>query len=524
MVASFTRAAATEIAGRGITVIENQVGTLHSLCFHALGCPELVAGRIKEWNEAHPKDKLEFEPSDTGCIAGDEPLAKENNGMQRYLDMQVYRAKLKPYRTWPPDVRGFKKRWDAFKEDLGLMDFTDLIETATRECPLAPGNPSVMFLDEAQDFSPLQFKLVRSWGQGMDWFVLVGDDDQLLYSFAGCTPETFFNPPVPDDQKTVLSQSYRVPKLVHDCAQDIIGRVKNREPKQYAPRMENGETVRGEVWRMAEDDSSKMPVRAVELALMLNRQGKTCMFLASCAYMLNNLKKELRARGIPFHNPYRLTQGDWNPLTVGRGISTAEVIASFMDRGEDGPYWDVLQLLGWAPYIKAGQGGLVHGQGKKVLAVLKTAVKEAAQGLHTTREVLAQVLSEEAIAPALARDLTWFKEHLLKQRRDRAGYPLKIMEAYGVEALRREPGVIIGTIHSVKGGQADVVFLFPDLPPSVDYLGSQSAREAAYRQFYVGITRAREALFLMTRPRGCVGYVGFKPFPRFQRHKSQYFG
>jgi len=58
--------------------------------------------------------------------------------------------------------------------------------------------------------------------------------------------------------------------------------------------------------------------------------------------------------------------------------------------------------------------------------------------------------------------------------------------------------VIVGTIHSVKGGQADVVFLFPDLSPAGDaaYQRHGAQRDSVIRLFYVGMTRARHTLYV----------------------------
>jgi superfamily I DNA/RNA helicase len=56
----------------------------------------------------------------------------------------------------------------------------------------------------------------------------------------------------------------------------------------------------------------------------------------------------------------------------------------------------------------------------------------------------------------------------------------------------------VGTIHSVKGGEADVVYLFPDLSQAgaAQYASMGTARDAVIRQFYVGATRAREKLYV----------------------------
>ena len=61
-----------------------------------------------------------------------------------------------------------------------------------------------------------------------------------------------------------------------------------------------------------------------------------------------------------------------------------------------------------------------------------------------------------------------------------------------------KPNVIIGTIYSVKGAQADVVYLAPDLSRAgmVEWSAPGERRDGVVRQMYVGMTRARESLIL----------------------------
>ena len=68
-------------------------------------------------------------------------------------------------------------------------------------------------------------------------------------------------------------------------------------------------------------------------------------------------------------------------------------------------------------------------------------------------------------------------------------------------ALLEQPRVVVGTIHSVKGGQADVVYLFPDLSQAgaAQYERSGPPCDSVIRLFYVGVTRAREALYICQR-------------------------
>ena len=68
------------------------------------------------------------------------------------------------------------------------IDFTDLLEVAVRDLKVAPGDPSVIFVDEAQDLSPLQLKLLRQWGKHAEYLMMAMDDDQTVYGFAGADP------------------------------------------------------------------------------------------------------------------------------------------------------------------------------------------------------------------------------------------------------------------------------------------------------------------------------------------------
>ena len=54
VVASFTRTAATEIAGRGLPIDESQVGTLHSLAYRSIGRPPVADEAVPDWNREHP--------------------------------------------------------------------------------------------------------------------------------------------------------------------------------------------------------------------------------------------------------------------------------------------------------------------------------------------------------------------------------------------------------------------------------------------------------------------------------------
>jgi len=504
VVTSFSRAAAREVSnkksrdtGETIPVNPEHVGTTHSLCYHALGRPELVIKHIPEWNDRFPRYYIP--PASLGAMdEGIKDNKESTMGNQpNYLHItDIYRAKMQPMDTWDRPSIEFMKEWSKFKKKKLIMDFTDLIEVCRDKHPYAPGSPSVIFVDEAQDFTKLQLSLVRSWGASAKWIVLVGDDDQCLYSFTGCDPMSLIHPKIPDKHKTVLSQSYRIPRAVHQKAMSIIKNVRTREPKEYKPKDLDG------IVRMSMANF-RAPETAIVEAEAYAKQGKTVMFLSTCDYMLNVLKKRLRERSLPFHNPYRMKRGDWNPLKSNMtGTSAKDLIINFSDHGMDDNYWNIPQFIKWAKFLKVGDEGLIRKVGKKAIKQLEQAVEENLPGLHTCREVLPQILSPVAVQKALDRNLNWLYDNLIGRRQTTMTYPISVYDRHGLDALSQTPKIIIGTIHSVKGGEADIVYLFPDISSAAEEEATTiTGMDAIYRMFYVGITRAKEEL-IIAQPMG----------------------
>ncbi len=485
IVSSFTRAAAAELAGRDLPLDRAQIGTLHAHCYRALGFPELTAKHVDEWNADHPHLALSEGSSDL-----DEPGTEhkhEGPGDEDSETYHRYRSMLRPPDLWPLHIQAFAREWEQWKNDCNFLDFTDLLEVAHQDVHEAPGKPSIGFFDEVQDFTPLQLALVRKWGVAMDYIVLAGDDDQAIYEWLGATPSAFLFPDVPAEHKRVLSQSYRVPRAIHEVAQRWIVDVAQREPKDYEPRDEDGAV------RENFSITWKEPEALIADAGQYLADGKSVMVLASCDYMLRPLVAVLRGEGIPFHNPYRRRRGDWNPLHPAKGISSAERLLSYLRPvvdiwGEEAREWNPEDLRRWLDVIEA-KGVLKHGA-KTRLETVTTA--EPLAWLHG----LEPYFEDDAALDAIDCSFDWFESHLKGTSEKRMAFPLAVARNLGGVKLRERPQFIVGTIHSVKGGEADVVYLFPDLSRAgmESYESGSDGEDAVRRLFYVAMTRARETL------------------------------
>lgn len=482
VVGSFTVAAAQEIAGRGLPIDKRQVGTLHALAYRSIDHPPVAVERLSEWNLAYPALRMSdgYKPGDDGTGDVMSGAACEGDALMQQAD--TLRARMVPAAHWPARVRRFSELWNEWKSNEGVVDFTDMIELAM-EKDHAPGNPLVGFFDEFQDFTPLEIALVRHWAKSMDRLVVAGDDDQCLYSFKGASADAFLDPPVSQDNKRLLSQSYRVPYSVHAAAQAWVERLSRREPKDYTPRDAHGVVRNSSLrWKYPED-----------LVHDLQRQlemGRTAMILATCGYMLDPVKHRLKEVGIPFHNPYR-PRGDWNPLSPGRGVASAERLLAYLvidERvfGELSRLWTGQDVKRWTAVIKKkgvfrrGAGGMIGGLPDRELSY----------------EEVEQLFDDPAIcARAVEPDLEWFSRNLLSGSKVAMEYPIKIARNRPMDLIDT-PRVVIGSIHSVKGGEADSVYLFPDLSMSgvQEYERGGIGKDSVIRQMYVGMTRAREEL------------------------------
>jgi superfamily I DNA/RNA helicase len=119
-----------------------------------------------------------------------------------------------------------------YKKVKKKLDFNDMINQLLLKDDLPKFK--VIFIDEAQDLSPLQWKLFDKLKNYADNIYLAGDDDQAIFAWAGADVDRFINEPA---KEKVLKYSKRISKAVQESSvvplTNIIGL---RKLKQYYPR------------------------------------------------------------------------------------------------------------------------------------------------------------------------------------------------------------------------------------------------------------------------------------------------
>ena len=215
--------------------------TLHSLAFRQLGLTrESVISRsdITDLNEKLNLRLTGRTTSDEGHIFGmthDDRLAFiENLARMRNVPLEDQWHEVEDAVGWF-ELERYARGLKLFKEDRLLVDYTDMLEMFIEKGDVP--KLDVMFVDEAQELSPLQWKVVRKLAEKADRIYVAGDDDQAIYKWAGADVDYLINN---SKNALVLKQSYRVPSSVHRVAKQCIGQVRSRIYKEWNPRKEEG--------------------------------------------------------------------------------------------------------------------------------------------------------------------------------------------------------------------------------------------------------------------------------------------
>jgi superfamily I DNA/RNA helicase len=217
--------------------------TLHSLAFHTLG--------LREENVMQ-----DYHYNDLGKILSIRVNAKKDADASPYLSCDneyfqiILKAKEKGISVWdeyctgehssnvePDLLKHIEVNYNQYKVNNNLIDFADMIKKFLSKPELCPSFNTV-FIDEAQDLSPIQWDMYDLLKNNSKNVYLAGDDDQAIYGWAGADVDRFIKEPA---KEKVLSKSRRIPIAVQEISEIITERIQGlRATKNYLPRNEQG--------------------------------------------------------------------------------------------------------------------------------------------------------------------------------------------------------------------------------------------------------------------------------------------
>jgi superfamily I DNA/RNA helicase len=319
---TFTRAARLEALQRTGRLEADLpfVRTIHALCYRELGMSQeqivkrenlMVFGKLigekVTGNQVDPWLAEELGMTWEPPTLNDELLRINHLGRHRLIHLK--QALDGTTYDWL-FAKWFTESYREWKGHENLLDYTDLLSLY-----LSHGKPlpvDVAFIDEAQDLSPLQWKVVHLLTADAQRVYLAGDDDQAIFSWAGASADHFIDEP--SDLNRVLGQSYRVPRTVHQVASTVVSRLSRRLTKDYRPKEEPG--TAGYLGFLSEDSLS-MPSY---ILFRNHHRGSKLM------HLLEHLSIPFKGPGTLLSDPkVHLSLVAWDKLIRGESLDYHEV-------------------------------------------------------------------------------------------------------------------------------------------------------------------------------------------------------
>jgi DNA helicase II / ATP-dependent DNA helicase PcrA len=445
-------------------------------------------------------------------------------------------------------------------------DFGDLLLLTVR---LFEEHPAVLekyreryrwiMVDEYQDTNAVQYRLVRLLAGTRRNLCVVGDDDQSIYGWRGADIRNIleFEKDFPGVKVVKLEQNYRSSKNILDAAWNVVEKNRGRKPKKLWTDNPEGESL---VYRTLpnEWEEARLVCRETEryLAEGGDHSGVAVFYRTNAQSRV--VEDAFVAAGIPYHMVggvrfyARLEVKDIlaylkvldNPAddvalkriinTPPRGIGHATVQRVADLAAEKGvPFYHAL---------------LEASEGKLLAAGARSKVSAFVAELRRYR-ALADTLPLGELAAAVMQDsgyLARLKEAATDEAQDRLGNLQELVTAMqsfekgeGERGLasfleqvalvsdleqegdQKKSSVTLMTLHSAKGLEFPVVFMIgmeERLFPHARALEDPVQMEEERRLCYVGMTRAKERLFLLNvRRRHIFGQEQMNPPARFIR-------
>lgn len=208
-------------------------------------------------------------------------------------------------------IKRYLEEYGRFKDRHRLADFDDVIDNAQKETfPHGLPEFDLLIVDEAQDLSELQWRLVRRLMAKARRTIVAGDDDQAIMVPFGASPTAFL---ALAGESEVLQASRRVPKAVHEYVianslAQIMRRHPDRKGKSWQPRDEPGRVETHVVKLVRERPASKPGVMEkvpLNLPDLLRQVAETrdeqWLIMAPTKASCQRISKGLTELGVPHY-------------------------------------------------------------------------------------------------------------------------------------------------------------------------------------------------------------------------------
>ncbi|NLT26332.1 MAG: ATP-dependent helicase [Microbacteriaceae bacterium] len=487
---TFTNRAAGELRGRlaQLRVPTVQARTFHSAAMrqlsyfwpHVIGgdAPRVIGSKSRFVAEAAERVGVRIDPAGVRDAA---ELIERRKVLE--LTVDEFAAHLDngllapPARLEPQAMIGIADAYERIKEERRVLDFEDallatagMLETEAWITQQVREQYRFFVVDEYQDVSPLQQRLLRLWLGNRRELCVVGDPAQTIFSFTGATSRYLvdFDRDFPDARTVRLDENYRSAPPILAAANALAARIDHSvvlvradgaapAGRDAAPVLDEHPDERAEARAIAAEIAAAVAdgEAPASIAVLVRTNAQTAP-----------IEQALQDAGIP----YRVSGGGpffQRPEVRAAIAGCAAAVVAGQDAGK--PLFqavsDVLRDRGWTVEPPAESGEL-----QEVWRSLDAIVR------------LADAAEPGTTLAEFAADL---------QLRARLGHEPTL------------DAVAVATIHTAKGLEWDRVLiagLVEGRLPSAQSLHDPALVDEERRLLYVAITRARRELHLSWAP------------------------
>ncbi|WP_251058830.1 MULTISPECIES: ATP-dependent DNA helicase UvrD2 [unclassified Streptomyces] len=491
---TFTNRAAGEMRGRLRTLGAGgvQARTFHSAALRQLQyfwpkavggeVPRLLERKIQFVAEAGARCRIRLDRNELRDVTGEIEWAK----VTQTVPADYPAAALKSGREAPRDMAEIAQiygTYEQLKRDRGMIDFEDvllltvgILQDRHDIAEQIRAQYQHFVVDEYQDVSPLQQRLLELWLGDRDSLCVVGDASQTIYSFTGATPDHLLNFRTRYPQATVvkLVRDYRsTPQVVHLAngllnqavrlagwaAEHRLELISQREPGPdpvYAEYPDEPAEAEGVAGRIRDLIAAGVPAGEIAVLYRINAQSEV-------------YEQALADAGVPYQ--LRGAERFFERAEVQKAILALRGAAR--SGGNDPLLDDVVEL------------------GSQVRAVLSSTgwTAEPPAGSGAVRDQWESLAALVRLAEDFART---------RPGANLADLTIELEERKAAQHAPTVQGVTLASLHAAKGLEWDAVFLvgLTDGMMPITYAKTDEQVEEERRLLYVGVTRARLHLTL----------------------------
>lgn len=551
------------------------VGTFHAYCLRLLKTYGLETKEQKEHDTKQPFSLMDEDDQEKLVRTLIKKFALEKkitpkhvlSSLSLFKNDVVKLKDLEPSHITDPLLRQFFVAYEQEKRAARCLDFDDLLIEALRllttnkQCRTSIQNTiKHVLVDEYQDTNRIQHALIKALTindekqRFVDSLCVVGDEDQSIYSWRGATVSNMlqFAKDFADVQRVTINQNYRSVCQILDVANAVISNNTERNPKHLWSDRAGTNRVRVLTCMTPYQESTLIAL----YAQMLHRRNESHkLALLYRSHYQSRLLEEALIRlsvpyrvigGIQFYERHeikdimaylRLATNPYDRLAFTRSIGVPhrglgeKFVDTCMDIWAQQPFFDI-----YAVSKEIISKGLVTGTKKQAfeeyLSTIKeltncTSAQEAVElvlektqffahlkGSYDAEEARARTENVHELLSALVglqeRGITTVKAFLDE---------VALLQEHIADAKATKNCVQLMTLHSAKGLEFDTVIisgLEEGILPSNHALYQPETLEEERRLLYVGITRARERLFITkAEQRTIYGQLSYQQASRF---------